>query len=331
MINRPTRQRELRAPGRVKALGRAHARLALCLTERDRWILRMCHEHRVFTTSQLTTLTFGSGSRARRRLAQLRDYGVLDSFRPLRGVGTAPTHWVLAPAGAAVLAAQSGIDLRELGFRPDRALAVAHSLHLAHTIGVNEWFTTLAATARASGDAALLAWWSENRCRALWGDLVIPDGYGRYTDAGSTLDFFLEFDLATMSLPTVAGKLHGYAELARTSGVITPVLMWVPVGSREASARKMLHDTWIRLHDPESVPVATAAADLLPTNPAASPAAPVWLGLGSTDGSRVTLRELAARWPRVTPAPASVPIAPHSRYAVLPPPPPCPPPEAGEQ
>ncbi|MBF6183363.1 replication-relaxation family protein [Nocardia otitidiscaviarum] len=331
MINRPTRQRELRAPRRVKALGRAHARLALCLTERDRWILRMCHEHRVLTTPQLTALTFGSPSRARRRLAALHDYGVLDRFRPLRAIGTAPTHWVLAPTGAAVLAAQAGIELRELGFRPDRALAVAHSLHLAHTIGVNEWFITLASAARATGNAALLAWWSENRCRALWGDLVIPDGYGRYTQAGATLDFFLEFDLATMALPTVAGKLHGYAELARTSGVITPVLVWVPLGSREAAARKALRDTWAGLRDPEAVPVATAAADLLPIDPAASPAAPVWLSLDSTDGTRVTLPELAARWPRVTPAPASVPVAPHSRYAVLTPPPPCPPPEAGER
>ncbi|MFI9509052.1 replication-relaxation family protein [Nocardia sp. NPDC052566] len=330
MINRPTRQRELRAPGRGKSLGRAHARLALCLTERDRWILRMCHEHRVLTTPQLTALTFGSPSRARRRLAALYDYGVLERFRPLCAIGTAPTHWVLAQAGAAVLAAQAGIELRELGFRPDRALAVAHSLHLAHTVGLNDWFTTLATTAPASANAALLAWWSENRCRALWGDLVIPDGYGRYTHAGSTLDFFLEFDLATMALPTVAGKLHGYAELARTSGIVTPVLVWLPVGSREAAARKALHDTWIRLGDPEAVPVATAAADLLSTHPAASPAAPVWLGLDSADGSRVALHTLAAQWPRVTPAPASVPVAPHSRYTVLTPPPPCPPPGAGE-
>ncbi|GAB4588966.1 replication-relaxation family protein [Nocardia sp. IFM 10818] len=325
MIPDPTYQPSLRNPSRALA----HAQLAERLTERDRWMLRMCHEHRVLTTGQFTALAFSSIGFARRRLAQLHRYGALEKFRPLRTSGSAPAHWVLGPAGAAVLAAEAGVEVHDIGYRPYRALAIAHSLHLAHTLGVVEWFTTLATTSGTNG-AALLAWWSEHRCRALWGDLARPDGYGRYARGGTALDFFLEYDLGTMALSTVAAKLHGYAELARTSAVVTPVLLWLPTTAREVGARKALHDTWAGLADPDAVPVATAAADLL--DPARSnPAQRVWLPLNATGGERVSLDRLTASWPRVTPAPATVPTPPASRHAVLSPPPPLPPAQAGDR
>ncbi|KIA61128.1 replication-relaxation family protein [Nocardia vulneris] len=328
MISHPTRQHQLRGPALTSpARPRQHARLAGCLTERDRWILRMCHEHRVLTTGQLTALGFGTGSAARRRLGRLRHQGVLDSFRPLRATGSAPAHWVLAPAGAAVLAAEAGLEVRDLGYRPDRALAIAHSLHLAHTLGANDWFTALAT---ASEPETLLAWWSQYRCNALWGDLARPDGYGRFGSAAPTLDFFLEFDLGTMTLSTVAAKLTGYAELARTSAVITPILLWTPTLAREAAARKVLRQNWSELTDPDTVPIATAAAELVGDFAGASPARRVWLALEDTGGQRVSLAQLASRWPRLTPAPATVPISPKSRHAVLAPPSPRPP-DAGSR
>ncbi|WP_306365570.1 replication-relaxation family protein [Nocardia sp. CC227C] len=324
MIRRPTRQVGLRPARRSPNPGREHARLAVCLTGRDRWILHMVHEHRVLTTTQISALGFTHLDLARRRLATLRDYGVLDRFRPLRTTGSAPSHWVLAPGGAAVLAAEAGLDVRDLHYRPDRALAIAHSLHLAHTVGIAEWFTTLTAASLYRPDTSVLSWWSQTRCHALWGDLARPDAYGRYTRTGATLDFFLEFDLGTMALPTVATKLLGYADLARTTGVITPVLVWTPTAAREAAARKLLHDTWTRLPDPDAVPVATAAAELL--DPAAarpSPADRVWLPL--TTSTRRSLHELPAGWPRATTAPATVPVPPASRHALLAAPPPTPP------
>lgn len=328
MIARPARQRQLRGLAPTSpALARQHAQLAACLTERDRWILHMCHEHRVLTTHQLTALGFGTGSAARRRLDRLRHRGVLDCFRPLKVAGSAPAHWVLAPAGAAVLAAEAGIEVRELGYRPDRALAIAHSLHLAHTLGVNDWFTALATTPDPT--TRLLAWWSQYRCHALWGDLARPDGYGRFTSAATTLDFFLEFDLGTMTLSTVASKLLGYAELARISAVITPVLLWTPTLAREAAARIELRQTWSALADPALVPVATAAAELASHTADASPAERVWLALDTTGGQRVTLTQLTAAWPRRTPVPASVPVPPSSRHAILAPPPPRPPATGG--
>nr|WP_232541797.1 replication-relaxation family protein [Nocardia bovistercoris] len=277
------------------------------MTDRDRWVLRMLHEHRVLTTNQLYDLAFPTRKIALRRLTLLQDHGVLDRFRPLRTRGTAPSHWILAPTGAAVLAAEAGIGVRELGYNHQHTLAVAHSLHLTHTIGVNTWFSTLTSAHRhhddGGGGGRVEAWWSQTRCQRLWGDLTRPDAFGRYTHThtGAVLDFFLEYDLATTALPRVAAKLHGYSELARTTGLITPVLFWLPTTTRETNTRQAVARTWQRLPDPNAVPVATAAAELLTPLPHLSPADQIWLPLDTTTTRRAHLHELATTWPHRTP------------------------------
>ncbi|WP_459547614.1 replication-relaxation family protein [Nocardia sp. X0981] len=333
MISRPLRQADLRAPRPGRAPAVDHAGLVVRLTARDRWILGMLHEHRVLTTTHLAKLAFPSLVTARRRLALLHSYRVIDRFRPLRTRGTAPGHWVLAPAGAAVVAAETGISVRDLRYHPEQALAIAHSLHLAHTVGIGEWFTALI-TAPAGGH--VLAWWSETRCRRLWGDLVRPDAYGRYTHTGTTLDFFLEYDLGTITPSTVADKLTGYAELTRSTGIITPVLLWTPTTHRETLTRRALLDIWTALPDPTAVPVATAAAELLDPGAAhPSPAGRVWLPLDTSSlADRVPLHRLSASWPHLTPPPVTdqnAPAAPREPTDLLPPaPPPTPPGGKGE-
>ncbi|WP_280479854.1 replication-relaxation family protein [Nocardia asiatica] len=329
MITHPDRQADLRAPhpARSRPSGSEKVPLVPPLTGRDRWILRMLHEHRVLTTNQLAELAFPTPKIARRRLAILHHYRVLDRFRPLRPRGSAPSHWVLAPAGAAVLAAEAAASVRDLGYNHQQALAVAHSLHLTHTLGVNEWFTTLT-TAHDPG-GRVTAWWSQTRCQRLWGDLARPDAFGRYTHTGTVFDFFLEYDLATTALRRVAAKLHGYGELARTTGVITPVLFWVPTTARETNARDTVRKSWERLPDPGAVPVATAAAELLAPFTDPSPADRVWLPLDATRASRLHLRELAAVWPRRTPPSSDIDAEPTTTalggQVMLAPPPPRPP------
>ena len=305
MITRPDRQAGLRAPrpGQAGLLVADSIGLVARLTDRDRWILRMLHEHRVLTTNQLAALAFPTPNKARRRLVALLHQRVVDRFRPFRPSGSAPWHWVLAPAGAAVLAAEAGAEVRELGYRARRRLDIAHSLHLTHTIGVNDWFTTLTVTAKQH-NAHVAQWWSEARCRRLWGDLARPDGFARYTHTDTRLDLFLEYDLGTTSLTRVAAKLLGYSELARSTGVITPILVWVPTSRREAALRHAMRDTATALPDPDAVPVATAAAELLnPAQDHPSPADRVWLPLDTTGTTRVRLHELADAWPRRTSPP----------------------------
>jgi hypothetical protein len=313
VLTNPTKQRTLRGHKATRPTPRAantadhQAVLAWRLTPRDRWIIRMLHEHRVLTSHQITALAFPSFRSGRMRLRELYLWGVLDRFQPFVTVGTAPMHYVLAPAGAAVLAAEDGLDIKELGYRHDRAFGIAHSLRLAHTVGVNEWFTALVAHARHSQPAqraALRAWWSETRCARHFGDLIKPDAYGRWTTHDREIEFFLEYDFGTEALAKLIGKLAGYHALAEATGITTPVLIWLPTTRREATARRLIHRAWQALDNPRAVPVATAAADLLnPHTAHASPADPVWLPLDTPGSGSVSARhelhQLLHAWPHI--------------------------------
>jgi hypothetical protein len=362
---RPARQRALRGhqhaarpvTGRAANSPDHHARLATRLTARDRWIVRMLHEHRVLTTPQVTACAFPSQRAAEQRLLELFRWSVVSRFRPPAVIGSAPMYYVLGPAGAVVLAAEHGLDVKDLGYRQDRELGRAYSMTLAHTVGINDWFAALLAHARHHPDrtpptttlatttprattlldTTLLAWWSEHRCARHFGDLVRPDGYGRWRAQGREVEFFLEFDFGTEALAVVAGKLAGYARLAASTGITTPLLVWLPTSRREAAARRLLARAWRGLDEPATVPVATAAADLLdPDDPIGSPADPVWLPLGPTHPDvhtdRCALHRLLDAWPDLQPpAPPTPPDAAgqlivQDGRALLPPSPPMPPP-----
>lgn len=337
MITNPTRQRALRGhkptrPGpRAANTAEHHAVLVTRLTPRDRWILRMLHEHRVLTSHQITTLAFPSFRSGRMRLRELYQWGVVDRFQPFITVGTTPMHYILAPAGAAVLAAEDGLDVKQLGYRHDRAFGIAHSLRLSHTVAVNDWFTALAHH-HTQNQGVLTAWWSETRCARHFGDLINPDGYGRVTNQGRQVEFFLEFDFGTEVLTKLAGKLAGYARLAAATAITTPVLVWLATGRRETTARQLLLQAWSELDHPATVPVATAAADLLDhATEHPSPADAVWLPLTTTAPitGRSPLCQLPHAWPQLPPpitdtAP-TVPTGPLSTSRLSPPVSPTPP------
>jgi Replication-relaxation len=273
------RARERPRQQRPRSLAERLASLAGRLTDRDRAIIRLLFEHRVFTTGQLAQLFFDSHDRAEHRLKQLTDAAVLARFRPYtrHGEGSAPYHYVLGPAGAAVLAAEQETTVGRLGYRADKALELAHSQRLAHTAGVNGFFTALAAAARRQrpGHAALAAWWSERRCHEQWGRVVRPDGYGRWQEAGREVDFFLEYDRGSEPLDRLAAKLVAYGELADATGIPTQVLFWLPSAGREASVRQALARAgrWGRVR----FVVATASPTL-----EFGPAEAAWLPLGQT-------------------------------------------------
>ncbi|GAA5116470.1 replication-relaxation family protein [Haloechinothrix salitolerans] len=110
----------------------------------------MLSEHRVLTTTQITQLAFPSRHVAHARLLKLHRWRVVDRFQPLVARGSAPHHYVLDTAGAAIIADEDGISPHELGYRHDRAMAIAHSLQLAHTVATNGFFASLVAVLRLS-------------------------------------------------------------------------------------------------------------------------------------------------------------------------------------
>jgi hypothetical protein len=253
--------------------------LAARATPRDRWLLRMLAEHRVLTSIQIAQLAYGAPATARHRLIKLWRMRAIDRVQPFTATGSAPMHYVLGDAGAALLAAEYGLTAAEAGYRRDLALAIFTSPQLAHTTGTNGVMTALAAAARTSRGCALATWWPERRCAQQWGDLARPDAYGRWHEDGRDVDFFLEYDTGTETVSRVAAKLNGYAALTDATGITTPVLFWFPSPAREDSVRAALAAS--------TVPGATASPAAGP-----GPAGQVWLPISHAE-TRLGLPDLA--------------------------------------
>jgi hypothetical protein len=330
MLNSATRQHQLRAPKPSRPQSRStmspdhYAMLAGRLTVRDRWITRMVAEHRTLTSTQIAAIAFTSRRAANLRLLQLYQWRILDRFQPHVAVGSAPMFYVLDVAGAHTLAYEDGLDPQALHFHAERSVGIGHSIRLAHLHGVNTVFTGLIAHARQHPDTAVTAWWPETRCVRAFGDLVRPDGYGKWREADREIEWFLEHDTGSYALTKVTTKLADYATLATTTNITTPVLFHFTSAAREAHARAALAAAHHDLPRPEQVPIATTAS-LAEEDTDMS--GRVWLPLHHAQGGRLRLIDLASQWPRVLTSPATPPAEPVARDAAarLAPPAPMPP------
>jgi hypothetical protein len=287
--------------------------LAGRLTGRDRWMFGMLAEHRVLTTTQLTALAFGGRREAERRLAALWAWRCVDRFRPQTplGGGSAPFHWVLDDAGAAVLAAGHGLTDTEFGYRRATALAIAHSQRLGHTVGTNTLLTALAtANPATSAGAALLYtgpgadgqldagqlaagqladWWGERRCAAAWGDLVRPDAAATWQTVRPAVDRITDGraaggraagGAATVGALGFAVEFDtGTETLARVAAKLGDYADLAGAAGRVLPVLFWLpsvaRESALHRHlDPTGLLVATAAADHAAT--AGGPTGPVW-------------------------------------------------------
>jgi hypothetical protein len=257
----------------------------------------------------MADLAFGTTRACTARMSVLYQLRAVDRFRPLAPAGSSPLHFVLDEAGTAVIAAEDGATVAGLGYRRDRATAIALSPRLAHSTGANGVFTALAAAARAShGQATLECWWSERRCAATWGDCARPTA----TAAGtSSTPAARRYRL----LPGVRHRHRGPAPAGRQARRLPrprrphrhhhsrPVLL--PSPRREAALRARLagpppHGTpGATAAQVPGVPVATAAPGTVPGGPAGAPGLPA-----GSPGPRLRLAQLA---PPGTAAPAADP------------------------
>ncbi|MFB7630595.1 replication-relaxation family protein [Streptomyces sp. NPDC056149] len=267
------------------------AALAHRLTPRDLWLTRMLHEHRVLTTHQITRLAYPSLRSAQRRLRILHNHTVLDSFRPLMQTGSAPEHYTLGPAGAALLAAQAGLDTNALGWRPTHTGRIAYSPSLGHDLGVNELLTHLAAHTTPTTNLPL--WLSEHSAARRWGDIVRPDAYAHYRDGDRLLPFFLEYDTGSQPLARVEAKLTGYAAFTTATNTRPALLIHTRTQSRDQALRQRLAATAREL----GLNVATSSAGFTTTEPWG----PWWTPL-HPGARRTTLATLTTYWPTLTPA-----------------------------
>jgi hypothetical protein len=298
--------------------------LAARLTARDRWILRMLAEHRVFTTDHVRALAFAGSLRyTQTRLRQLAELGLVASFRRPTPTGSVPGHWVLQHAGRVVLAAEDdhpapARDARQVG----HGLALAHNRQLAHQLGVNTCLTHLATTpGRGTGGTSgtalgwLELWWGQARCTRHF-PTARPDAYAVWATGHPTtptaghsqrvdrVAFFLEYDTGTETLARLSWKLAGYHHLAATTAITTPLLVWLPTPGREHTARHALAATLAALPHPRLLPIATAH----PTPGARpelgwQPEHPTWSPLYPPEvypqgpAAQVSVTAIAALWP----------------------------------
>ncbi|MDL4775746.1 replication-relaxation family protein [Actinomadura xylanilytica] len=324
--------------------------LAGRLTDRDREVIRAVADHRVLTTGQICDLAFTSEVSTRHRLAVLAGLGVLARFRPRLDRGSAPWHYVLDVLGAAVLAAEDDTDLDRVRVRRDKSLAIASSPRLAHLVGCNGFFTALTLSARTTQSAVtagtrgalwqghLERWWSAQQVARKIGDLVRPDGYGRWREerledesqieqaqevwgshAGGAVDFFVEYDTGTENLNQLASKLTGYQKAAEWFALDQddrlPWLVFVFTRhGREPGARRALNETASvsARYGQIQLPIATG---VFPGDEAGDrerngdPAGPLWLPLetfahlsaGESSGWAYNKRLRLAQLPAVHP------------------------------
>ena len=257
---RPQRaHRDPVAAGRSARFSDRHlAALATRLTPRDLWLLAMLWEHRVLTTHAIAHMAFSSDHRARRRLLQLHRWDVLERFAPRLPVGAAPMHYVLGPAGAAVLAAHHGLPLRALGYRRDEALAIAHHHTLAHTVAVNDLFAHLIHHTRppptpmsarvgagrcgwtAGGPRPAAAATSTTSAPTPTPASPHPPGRARagggWCSSGSSSS--TSPPAPSTSWPASSTATPSLAATTRPR----PILIWLPTPAREAHARQRLTD-----------------------------------------------------------------------------------------
>jgi Replication-relaxation len=245
------------------------AALAGRLTDGDRRVCRLLADHQVLTTRLLALLVGVPPRTLQQRLTRLATLKVVERFRPHQpvGAGSAPYHYLLAEAGAAVLATDGDVDW--VGWDRTRLLGLAHANgRLTHQLGVNALLAQLTHAARQEPGARLVCWWPAGRCQAQWGRLISPDAYARWQDPDGEVDFFLHHRPPADQLVLL---LEGYDELAAATGITTPVLLHASDPHGEAQLRDRL--TGRRL-----VPVATS-------NPACGPPTQaVWLPTSSPAG-----------------------------------------------
>lgn len=211
---------------------------------RDRLICLALYNNRVLTTHQVKEIFFENDRVCRRRLAKLKELGLVKPFRPRAAQGSYPNHHVLGDLGVYVVAAEIGVDVKDLGLRKDRMTKIAFSPKLRHTLAVNSFWSRLAWECRHVEGFELAYWRSELQVARKWfGEhWAIPDGEAAVRSGSGLTRLFLEMDMGTESPQRLQRKFFDYSELLGLSRDPPYGQHWLlfclPDQAREASVRK---------------------------------------------------------------------------------------------
>jgi hypothetical protein len=257
------------------------------LTARDHHVIELLGTHKTMTAEQLARFIYPNIDRARHRLHQLADRGVLARFRRFTPeAGSVPFIYMLGDLGAAIHAATHGEPLPKPNEVTERIVRLQHSRALHHHLGVVDFFTRLHAAAQRSPDTELIEWFNEYQAAAKCGDTLHPDGYGEWTEHNRLTTFFYEHDTGTEQLATLITKIDRYVAVA-VADVARPVLFEVPNLTRERNLHRLIR-TRYGPRGPAALVATTQRGYLIEP---ADPAGPIWWP-AATDGHRRRLSSL---------------------------------------
>ncbi|GAA4898901.1 replication-relaxation family protein [Streptomonospora salina] len=181
-------------------------------------ILHLLHHHRLLTTAQVHTMATPNATTSRfalRMLHTLREEALVESVGR-RGTRT-PALWFATPDGAYVV--EAGLTVPGRPYRMDARKATGPLM--PHTLAVVDTGLAFLRHARQRGDEFDVCDWSPeiaHRYRSGGGfddSHVIADALLNYLlvegRRRAQMQFFIEVDRATMSLPRLAAKLVNYA------------------------------------------------------------------------------------------------------------------------
>ncbi|MFB9727293.1 replication-relaxation family protein [Haloechinothrix salitolerans] len=259
------------------------------LTDRDRLLVRLLAEHRVLTTEQLTRVAFTSPITAQHRLARLTARGVLARFRRCLPQGSQSWRYTLGMLGVMMHAARTGHPIPRPSRITETILSLAESPRLDHLLGINDFFTRLYHDANNHRENVLVDWWPERKIAESVGEIVRPDGYGKWQGDTRSVSFFVEYDNGTETLERLIGKFEGYRNLAMAD-INHPILFVFSEVKRQNNFHRVASGRYREL---SGLSVAsTAATDYAD----ASPAGPVWLPVAARERRRlIDLPQPAAR------------------------------------
>jgi hypothetical protein len=225
------------------------------ITTRDRQICLDIYKRRVLTIHQLSKLHFSQPRKARERLLELYERGVVRRFQPQRPRGSAPYHYVLGELGAYIVAGYLDLDIQKVKKRIVADQKLAHSANLPHTLETHDFFITLIGRCHEVEGHRLVRWWSEERCAIAWrwGDdsppRPRPDAQGILRHPWGSCSFFLELDRGTERGGRLDAKIKDYdvpvrerRRLNSIAGTKTAdvLLFLFPSENRELHARRHL-------------------------------------------------------------------------------------------
>ncbi len=266
------------------------------ITERDLQICLDLYKHRVLTIHQLCDLHFTQPRKARERMLELYERGVVRRFQPQRSKGSAPFHYVLGELGAYIVAGYYDLDLKRIRQRTTSDQKLVHNSKLPHLLEVHDFFISLILGCRETRGHRLPRWWSESRCAKEWSDefAIRPDGQGILYGPEGRCSFLLELDRGTERGRKFAEKMNGFSWLAERKQLLSAVdpdrwpdvLLFVfPSENRERHARRHLFSY-------QNLCVATSHRELHLSDPLAGNWLPAQWTEPYGDGDRIRLIDL---------------------------------------